>query len=302
MRCVLLSLSFLALAASPAFALWAPVPLEILVDESDMVVAGKVTKVQNGVFAVNGRNYDVAVVEVASILKTSPRLGRPMEIKIAQPGAGGLAVSTDIQFHVGQQGVWLLRKDPERDVYWAKHPFQFQDAKKQKELADLVAVRSKLPGGRAVNGLMARAELIEHKLAKGAVSYEVRISLLNTSDRPITLCDYVGNQPLQVQWTGPNGNMLKSHHYDWLEAARLRGITKAEFETIPAQGVRFIGPRSKDYGIVFQAAAQNSANVVEAGVHRVVVGYANNDSGKQFGLQNVWQGNVNANEVVFKVR
>ena len=40
---------------------------------------------------------------------------------------------------------------------------------------------------------------------------------LNVSDKPITICDYVGTRPLKVEWIRPDGNSSrqKSFH-SWL--------------------------------------------------------------------------------------
>lgn len=297
-----LILCMFLVSVSPVRALWAPVPLEILVDEADLIVTGKVAKIQNG-FVLDGRNYDVAVLEVTKTLKALPAAGKPKQVHIAQPAPGGLAVSTDIQFQAGQEGVWLLRKDSDRDVFWARHPFQFQEAAKQKELTELVAQREKVTGGMVVNGLSARAELVEHQRPKGGSSFEVRFSLQNVGVKPITVCDYAGLKPVQVQWTGPKGEMLKSHHYDWLELARLRGLEKTNFTTIPSGGIRYFGPHGGGTGVYFQPPPpQPRANVIEPGQHRVTIGYASTENGKQFGLENVFTGTVTANEVTIGVK
>ena len=164
MRKYLCSLAFVALATSTALASWMAVPLEILVDEADLIVVGKVAKIQDGGFAIDNRKYDVAVLEITGVLKTLS--GKPKVVHIGQPGKGRLT-SADILFRPDQQGIWLLTKDPERNVYWAKHPSQFQAEKEQKKLVDLIEARAKVVGGKAVNGLVARAELVEHKPAQG---------------------------------------------------------------------------------------------------------------------------------------
>ena len=53
-------------------------------------------------------------------------------------------------------------------------------------------------GGKPVNGLVASAEVVEQQPTKDPPYLEVRFRLKNVSDKPITICDYVGNQPLKV--------------------------------------------------------------------------------------------------------
>ena len=312
----LMIVAFFAITA-PVHADWAEVPLEVLVDEADLIVVGKVTKVQDGGFFTLGPNktdhivkQDVAVVEVSAILKASPHVGKPKAVHIGQTAMRKIA-DTDIRFRPGQQGIWLLTKDPgpnkvvamkdgllvqdpERNVYWAKHPSQFQGEKEQKKLAALIEVRAKVEGGKPVNGLVARAELVE---APG--NFLVRFSLKNVAEKPTTVCNYVGNQPIEVKWIGPDGMMLKSKHYNWLKAARIAALAERDFVVIQPGGVRFMGE------IKFHSPAEkvtNFDNVAQVGKHRVTVGFVNNEVGKQFGLDNVWTGTVTANELTFSVK
>ena len=81
------------------------------------------------------------------------------------------------------------------------------------------------PAGRKpVGGLVASAEVVEQKPPKGAPYLEVRFQLKNVTDRAITICDYVGNQPLKVRWIGPDGKTLRSDHYGWLRYVDLAGM------------------------------------------------------------------------------
>ncbi len=302
---------------TPVLADWAEVPLEVLVDEADLIVVGKVTKVQDGGFFTLGPNksdhivkQDVAVVEISAILKASPAFGKPKVVHIGQKAMGKLT-SADIRFVPGQQGIWLLSKDPgqnkvvvmkgdmlvpdpERNVYWAKHPSQFQKETEQQKLTALIEARAKIQGGKSVNGVVARAELLE-----SPGRFQVRFSLKNVSDKPITVCDYVGNRPLQVNWIGSDGKLLMSKHYEWLKAARIAALGGKDFVVIQPGGVRFMGeikfhlPTDK---------ATNLDNVAQVGQHKVTVSFVNKENGKQFGLENVWTGTVSANEVTISVK
>ena len=160
-------------------------------------------------------------------------------------------------------------------------------------------------GGKAVNGLVASAEVVEQKPAKDPPYLEVRFSLKNVSDKPMTICDYVGNHPLKVEWNAPDGKTLRSDHYGWLRAAFIASLSEKNFVTIPAGGVRRIGPQGDTSGIVFQPTPEKPlrfGNVTQPGKHRVTISYANMEDGKKFNQQNVWTGTVTANEVVFTVK
>ena len=160
-------------------------------------------------------------------------------------------------------------------------------------------------GGKAVNGLVASAEVVEQKPAKDPPYFEVQFSLKNVSDKPITICDYVGNHPLKVEWIGPDGKTLRSGHYGWLRAAFIAPLSKKNYVTIPAGDVRRIDPQGDTSGIVFQPIPEKPlrfGNVTTPGKHRVTVSYTNMEDGKKFNQQNVWTGTVTTNEVVFTVK
>lgn len=314
---------WLSTLAAQVRADWAEVPLEVLVDEADLIVVAKITKVQDGGFFTLGPNksdhivkQDVAVLEISAVLKAPAQFGKTKVVHIGQKALGKVT-SADIRFGPGQEGIWLLSKDPgqhkivvmkgdllvpdpERNVYWAKHPSQLQKDKERKKLTALIESRAKVEGGKPVNGIVARAELLE-----SPNSFKIRFSLKNVTEKPITVCDYVGIQPLQVQWIGPDEKKLDSKHYHWLRAADLAVLTDRNFVTIQPGGIRFMGPRGEGSDILFLTAADKGTgfdNVAQVGMHRVTVGYVNKDDGKKFGLESVWTGTVTANDLAFSVK
>ncbi len=303
----LLAMVFPLLAARPAAAIWVAVPLEILADEAHLIVEGTVTEVKvPGFDPPDARPQELAVVKIDSVLKALPHVAgkggaKPKEIGILQPAGVGLAVSTDLRFTVGQKAIWLLKKDPAVDAYRVSHPSQIQAATEKKKLTELVKARAKMPGGKAVGGLVARAELVEHK--GGAVkSWEVRLSLKNASDKPVVVFDFVGARPLVVDWTGPDGEKRESLHYEWLKAARLRRPDKTNFATIPPGGVHFIGSEGGGQGLLFRADEAPNVNLVTPGKHKIAVSYRSEEDGKRFGIKDAWTGTAAANEVEIAVK
>ncbi len=300
------TLANLALAMSPVLASFNIVPLEILVDEADLIIAGKVTKIENGFTSNSGKKFEVAVVKVTGIVKSL--VGKPKEVCICTPWTRESGTPLDIRYSPGQESTWVLRKDPERNVYWPKgrsldsldpaedgRTFQYVTSK-LKEMADLVAAREKLPRGKAVAGLVARAELFEHKREKEHTSYafEIRFSLKNGSEKPITICTFPGHYPLEVEWTGPDTKKLD---YKRGKAEKIV-MTKDSFVTIPPGGVRFLG------GATFysrQGAAPHD-NIAQVGLHQVAVSFVGKQAGKEFGIENVWLGTVTGNEITFMMK
>lgn len=285
-----------------AAAMWAPAPIEVLIDQADLVIAGKVTGVAPAGFALHNRPQSIATIDVLRVLKSLPGHGQPKLVKLAQPAVGGLALSTDLAYRVGQEGIWLLRRDDANGVYVVNHPSQYQPADQWKTLSALVVARQKLAGSKPVAGLVARSEVFTTTQPKGPTSFEVRLSLQNITDKPITICMYNGNKPLQAEWITPDGEQAESVHYKWLERVRLAGVQASNFETIPAGGVRYIGASSPETGIFFQSALGRPSaaiNTVGPGEHQVTVSYVNAEDGKPLGLENVWTGTIVAPALTF---
>jgi uncharacterized protein (TIGR03067 family) len=187
--------------------------------------------------------------------------------------------------------------------------------------------KAKTVGGKEVKGLVALAELVE-KPAKGL--FEVRLSLKNVSDKPITICHCPYMSQIQVQWVGPDGKMLTSKHHNYPPSNFV--FTKDYFVGIQPGEVRHIVPTirfhtstekradepiRKDLGIwdaVDQAGIVYRSNLARAGEHRVTVSYNNVTVGYPVGfgpggrpgpeqaVENVWTGTITVKEVTFKVK
>lgn len=292
-------MALVLLAPQQVEASFAPVPLEVMVDEANLIVAGTVDRIVDAGFGQpignRVRPYDAAVVTVKSTLKGPKK----KEVRIAQPSkGGGVAISTDIRFRKGQQGIWLLKWDPHQKIYWATHPIQYQQPNQQKLLEKTVLARNNVPAGKSLGGLVARAEAF-----KQGDAVEVRLSLKNISDKPLAVCKHVGQRPIQITWIGPDDKKNRSHHYDWLARVRLRPPSKEDFVTIPPGGIRYFGPRNGYNGILF--ASQNEgpgSNVAKPGKHTVTVSYTTEISGKRFGIDKSWTGTVTSKPVLFTVK
>lgn len=296
-------------ATGELMASWAAVPLEILADEADVIVEGKVVEIADAGFNVGTRPYDVAVVEITTVLKNLS--GKQIkQVRVAQPAKSMIGLSTDIRYQVGQSGIWMLvaDSDAKRNAYWASHPSQYQAVAKKDELTKLLKSRETLAGGKPSTGLVARAEVIRQEtpprpgVDNPPQFIEVRFSLKNVSKEPITICDFVGDKPLVVRWIGPDGERRESQHYTYLQRVRLAGVAERNFIVIPPGGVQFLGPNGKYYGISFTTAERQETNIVEAGKHRVLVGYQNKQDGTDIEAKNVWLDRVAANEVEFTVK
>jgi hypothetical protein len=268
----------------PLLADVAYIPREVLIDRADVIVAGKVTKTED---ADNGQEY--AVIEVKEVLKGDPKL---KVVKQLQPALKGARLSHRVSVNVGEEGVFMLTRVQGQDAYRFNHPSAFVPFTAKNEAAviadvrKIVKAREVVPTGKPVDGLAARVEVVK----EGGVPV-VRFALKNVSDKPVTVCDYVGQRPLSVKWVGPDGKEIESRHYDWLAAARLRPVAATNFVTITPGGVLPLGPGGPNGEFRLDNAPK--------GESKITISYTNRENGEAFGLKGVWTGTVNSAEVTF---
>ena len=287
MKRSLLLCSLLLIASTPAKADVAYIPPAILIDRADIVVIGKVSKIDD---TGAGQGREFAIIDVREVLKGDPKL---KSVKQLQPALKGARLSHRVSVKLGEQGVFILNKVPETNAYRIGHPSQvavFTDKTEKEVVAayrKIVEERAKFAGGKEVNGLVARAEAVK----EGGRTI-VRVALKNVTDKPITICTWIGNRSLEVKWIGPDGKPIESKHYDWMKAARIRGLAKEDFVAIPAGGVLFMGARgATDNGIAFE---------LPEGESKITISYVNKSDGKEFKIDGVWTGTVTANEIAIK--
>jgi hypothetical protein len=263
------------------------IPPAVLIDRADIVVIGRVSRIDDR-GAAQGQEF--AIIDIREVLKGDPKL---KSVKQLQPALKGARLSHRVSVNLGEQGIFILNKITGADAYRIGHPSQVVvfNEKNEKEVVaaykKLVDDRIKFAGGKEVNGLVARAEVV-----KDGGQTTVRFALKNASDRPVTICTWIGGRPMEVKWTGPDGKAIESNHYDWMKAARIRAMSKEDFVGIPAGGVMFFGPRG---------ASDNSFTFnLPEGASRITISYTNKADGKEFKIDGVWTGTVASNELVLK--
>jgi hypothetical protein len=142
MKRILLIAATLLVSTPRTEACWTRLDPRAVAEGASLIVVGKVVKIEDAGFSRKhekwDRKYDAAVVEVREVLKG--RDGRRY-VRLAQPAQGGLRVSTDIRYKLGQEGIWLLDRDGRFDVYWADHPDKFRELKDRDEVAQLLRER-----------------------------------------------------------------------------------------------------------------------------------------------------------------
>src|SRR3954452_10593132 len=94
----------LLLLPSLASADVAYIPRETLIDRADIIVAGKVTKIDD---TDAGKGSEFAIIEVKEVLKGDPKL---KTVKLRQPALGGARLSHRVTVSAGESGVFMLTK------------------------------------------------------------------------------------------------------------------------------------------------------------------------------------------------
>jgi hypothetical protein len=117
----ILSLTLLLPAAE---AMWLALDDATLLEQSELIIEGRF--VGHTSLRAAGRDRRFGVVDVQRIYKGTST--EPLVLLELPPVRDGYAVSTDIDFEPGQQGLWLLRKADGEDlagVFAADHPQRF---------------------------------------------------------------------------------------------------------------------------------------------------------------------------------
>lgn len=119
MRRVFLLLLLLCLPA-PAAAKWASVPLEELVQDSDVIVVGTLRGVYE--HTAGGRDYGEGRIEVREVIWGRVAAGDSLRLKWSNSSAV-ICPRLEHGYNAGQEGIWLLTRDGAD--FGADHPGRF---------------------------------------------------------------------------------------------------------------------------------------------------------------------------------
>lgn len=124
-------------AAHTAEAMWADVPLDKLVADNPVVLVGKIEDIR--VSQPLKDKFDTAYIKVAEVLKNgleNRSINKGDRIPLSMPSAKGLAVSTDIRYPKGTEGIWILKYT--NKTFWATYPKEFQPMKQRDQIAQII--------------------------------------------------------------------------------------------------------------------------------------------------------------------
>ena len=121
--CILFSL----LSTSLANAMWARYTEAELIAQSPLIVVATLQDTMQVNLARENTQLTVGVLRVERVVKQVDGEAAPVFVLLALPRGDGPVSSSDIIYHVGQQGLWFLapRHGEDTGVYVADHPQRF---------------------------------------------------------------------------------------------------------------------------------------------------------------------------------
>jgi hypothetical protein len=211
----------MAVTVSTTRASWAYVPLELRLAGADLVVVGKIDRLTDN-FKVGERMHDVGAITVQRMLKGP---GNLKEAQVAWPGKARFALSTDIRYRVGQQGIWILTRDAKQpNVYRANYPTDYQAAANLPKILAALKKLSKMKWSPAKAGLQM-AVLVEQRDMRGA---KVRVG-----GKPVKALAQAS-----VYLMARNATGKPVHVANYLRSATEAEVHRAGWKADPRQAVR----------------------------------------------------------------
>lgn len=141
-----ISLFFLLLLlAAQANALWMQFSNQDLIAKSDLIVSGTITGTKE-ITEIDGQLVIyTAILDITEKLKGDSLASR---VLVVIPSPSAPKSNIDIDYHVGQKGLWLLREYPEageQELYLADHPQRFIPDNKIEDIKTIKALLAKYP-------------------------------------------------------------------------------------------------------------------------------------------------------------
>ena len=254
------------LAVSNAQASWAYVPLELRMAGAKYIVDG---------IERNKRTYDVGAIKVSKVLKGPKTL---KEVKLMWPGPAPFALSTDIKFRKGQEGVWILYPDQKvKDVFWASYPTDYQALanlpKVQEKMKALNSIRwSKSVDGLQLGAIIEKRDVRKQKIVvkgrpvKGLARATVHLVLRNSGKATTHTVNFPHDNQITLKLTGPDG--------------KIPPLAKYHFRPVAAGSIQNIG-----YGIGLPL-------LLKPGKYTLELSYANKRAGGKLIKGSVWKGQL----------
>jgi hypothetical protein len=283
------------LAVSNAQASWAYVPLELRMAGAKYIVVGKIDRIVDGIER-NDRTYDVGAIKVSKVLKGPKTL---KEVKLMWPGPARFALSTDIKFRKGQEGVWILYPDQKvKDVFWASFPSDYQALANLPKVQEKMKALNSIAWSKAVDGLQLGAIIEKYDVRKQKIVVKGRpvkalsramayVVLRNTGKALTHAVNFPHDKQITLKLTGPDGKDMPLEMR--VPAGRVPPLVGNHFLSVAPNSIRSVG-----YGVGLPM-------LVQSGKYSLELEYANKREGENFVKGKVWKGKLRA-KATFNVK
>ena len=214
------------------------------------------------------------------------------------PGKAPFALSTDIKFRVGQEGVWILYPDKEeKDVYWASFPTDYQSLKNLPKVKEKMKALKAIKWSKPVEGLQLGAIVEQSDLRNQKITVKGRpvkalaratayIVLRNSGKTPMHAVNFPQDKQLTLKAIGPDGRELPIALGNRFGGGKL---AKHHFLQIMPGAVRSMG-----YGMSLPL-------ITKSGEYTLELGYANKRKSGDLVKGSVWIGQLKG-KATFKVK
>lgn len=276
-----LSVALCALGVSPSSQ-----PLDLLVLRADVIGLGGLTKQLDSVTLLSDRGlaaeYLTAELTLTDGIKC-PSKWTTVRAVVAEAGDAGRQLVKEL---LGQERLWLLRKEPGADLYRAELAGQRLAPERREDVERALEYLEKnLSCGQPSDGLQACAAWSACTPREQGQPELLLFAVKNVSEKPIRL----GTHPYQtrLRLVDAGGKPLPLSLYKWLKRARIRPPGKDHFLQIDPGEVLVINQRGA--GVEPVTLPPGTLTGSNTPVHVELVA---SDDGASVGLEGVWTGSV----------
>ena len=260
------------LAVSNAQASWAYVPLELRMAGAKYIVVGKIDRIVDGI--ERNKRTDVGAIKVSKVLKGPKTL---KEVKLMWPGPAPFALSTDIKFRKGQEGVWILYPDQKvKDVFWASYPTDYQALANLPKVQEKMKALNSIRWSKSVDGLQLGAIIEKRDVRKQKIVVKGRpvtalaratvyVVLHNTGKALTHAVNFPHDKQITFKITGPDGKDMPPEMR--FPAERVPPLVGYHFLPMAPESIRSVG-----YGVGLPM-------LVQSGKYSLELEYANKREG-----------------------
>lgn len=130
------------LMASTAFACWEDIPLDEVIQNSDVVIIGEITSINVAEPPKQAEQYqyDIAQITVQKVILNTLKnkvIEPNQKLPLSMPSINNkLHLSTDLRYRIGKKGIWILKF--QNGKFWAKYPKDYQPMSSKEKIRQIV--------------------------------------------------------------------------------------------------------------------------------------------------------------------